>query len=121
MTGTAPDPERRPDKAIQIQADNAPASANRGGPDVNAGRDQRAIEELDNEIELRPSKGAYMRRGNAFGDLGQFERAIEDFDRAIQLQPDVLDVYYLRGTAKFKSGDEVGAQRDFQRAKALGF
>ena len=47
--------------------------------------------------------------------------AIEDFDRAIQLQPDVLDVYYLRGTAKFKSGDEVGAQRDFQRAKALGF
>ena len=82
---------------------------------------KRAIEELDNEIELRPSKGAYMRRGNAFGDLGQFERAIEDFDRAIQLQPDVLDVYYLRGTAKFKSGDEVGAQRDFQRAKALGF
>ena len=62
------------------------------------GQDQRAIEELDNEIELRPSKGAYMRRGNAFGDLGQFERAIEDFDRAIQLQPDVLDVYYLRGT-----------------------
>src|ERR1022692_2119092 len=40
MTGTAPDPERRPDKAIQIQADNAPASANRGGPDVDAGRDQ---------------------------------------------------------------------------------
>jgi len=118
-TGTAPEPERHPDKAAGIQAEKAPASANRGGPDFDAGRYQRLIEELDKEIQLQPSHGAYRRRGNAFGDFGQYQRAIEDFDRAIQLQPNVLDVYYLRGIAKFKSGDEAGAQRDFQRAKDL--
>jgi tetratricopeptide (TPR) repeat protein len=121
MTRTAPEPERQPDKAAEIQADKAPASAHRGGPDVDGGRHQRAIEQLDKEIQLQPSHGAYIRRGNAFADLGQYQRAIADFDQAIQLQPDDLSVYYLRGIAKFKSGDEAGSQRDFQRAKDLGF
>jgi len=46
-TGTAPEPQRPPDKTAEIQAEKAPASANRGGPDFDAGRYQRLIAEFE--------------------------------------------------------------------------
>src|ERR1039457_5443993 len=62
----APSRQGDPNPGGQCARFSKPGRAQMSTP----GRDQRAIEELDNEIELRPSKGAYMRRGNAFGDLG---------------------------------------------------
>jgi tetratricopeptide (TPR) repeat protein len=48
---------------------------------------QRAIEDYDRAIQLKPDYAdAYNNRGNAYSDLKQHQRAIEDYDRAIQTQ-----------------------------------
>jgi tetratricopeptide (TPR) repeat protein len=120
-TRIAPDTQRRPKKGIQIQAGSAPAFANQHGPDLHTGPYQRAIAELDKDIQLQPNREAFKRRGNAYDALGQYQCAVADFDQAIRLQPDEPSVYYLRAIAKFKSGDRRGFQRDVRRAKDLGF
>lgn len=60
-------------------------------------------------------------RGMAFDFLGQYPRAVADFTNATRLEPDFANAYQLRGETRKKMGDAGAADRDFARARQLGY
>jgi hypothetical protein len=49
------------------------------------------------------------------------EGVISDCDKSIQLDPTNKNGYFLRGLARYASGDKARACQDFSSAIALGF
>ena len=49
------------------------------------------------------------------------ERAIQDYDEAIRLNSQFADAYYNRGVVYSAIGKSIEAERDFARAKELGY
>jgi tetratricopeptide (TPR) repeat protein len=62
-----------------------------------------------------------MRRDLAYGYLGQHERAIQDYDEVIRLDPQWAFAYYERSIAYQAIGMSEEAERDFAKAKELGY
>ena len=58
---------------------------------------------------------------SAYGVLEQFDRAIKDLDEATRLNPQYAVGYYLRGLIYEELGKSKEAERDFKKAKELGF
>lgn len=99
---------------------SAMVHATRGHCSGELGLDQRAIEEFDRAIQLKPDfAGAYYGRGCAYARLALHDRAIQDYDRAIQLQPDFADAYNVRGMAYSKLQHHQDAIRDLNTAIQL--
>ncbi len=82
---------------------------------------ERAIQALNEAIRLNPQAEAYYNRGVAHRKLGQYELAIEDYDEAIRLNPQYAEAYYLRGAVYGVIGKSIEAERDFGKAKDLGY
>ena len=95
----------------------------RGNDYAFQGQHEKAIQDYDEAIRLNPQfADAYYNRGTAYGrDLGQYGKAIKDFDEAIRLNPHDADAYYNRGAAYAKLGQQEQADRDFAKAKELGY
>ena len=49
------------------------------------------------------------------------QTAIEDYDEAIRLNPQYADAYYNKGVAYYYLGQQKLADRDFAKAKELGY
>ena len=64
---------------------------------------------------------AHIERGIAYDHLGQHERAIGDGDAAICLKPHYAKAYYNRSLAYLKLGRRKESERNFQKAKELGY
>jgi len=93
---------------------------NRGIDYSNLGQYQRAIEDYNQAIRLKPDYAeAYFNRGLAYDKLGQYQRAIEDFNEAIHLQPDDAEVYIGRGVAFGGLGQYQRAIVDYNEAIRL--
>ena len=58
----------------------------------------------------------FVFKGTAQGNLGQWDEAIKTFDTVLELDDRAADIITLRGWAKLRSGDRVGAKQDFERA-----
>jgi tetratricopeptide (TPR) repeat protein len=64
------------------------------------GQYDRAVEDVDQAIRLKPSYGeAFTGRGHIYLSKGQPEHAIEDFDHAIALNPNDARAFVGRGAA----------------------
>ena len=50
-----------------------------------------------------------------------FESAIQEYDEAIRLDPQAGPYYYNRGVAHEALGKTLEAERDFAKAKELGY
>jgi Tfp pilus assembly protein PilF len=61
----------------------------------------------------------YYNRGMVFSDKNEFSKAIADFDAALKRKSDFAEAYNNRGIAKVKSGDTLGAYKDFTEATRL--
>ena len=60
-------------------------TSNRGIAYADLGQYQRAIEDYNEAIRLKPDYAmAYSNRGIAYSKLGQYQRAIEDYNKAIR-------------------------------------
>ena len=109
-------------EAIRLDPRNSNAYIARGWAYAALGRYERAIEDYDEVIRLDPKSAAtFISRGSAYGVLEQFDRAIKDLDEATRLNPQYPVAYYLRGLIYEEFGKSKEAERDFKKAKELGF
>jgi tetratricopeptide (TPR) repeat protein/S1-C subfamily serine protease len=72
-------------------------------------------------IRTKPEAYAYANRGFVKSYLGNNQEAIGDYDRALAINPQLAEVYYDRGTIKFKFalGNNQEAIGDYDRALAI--
>lgn len=87
---------------------------NRGIAFEKRGETDKAIEDYDMAIALKPSYyEAYNNRGIALNRIGQTGKAIEDYDRAIALKPSHYEAYYNRARVFEKTGEFDRAIADY--------
>jgi tetratricopeptide (TPR) repeat protein len=104
------------EKAVELDP-NQPRAYNERGQIYIEGADiQRAIQEFDRSIQVKPSLEAYYQRGQAYERLGQHQKAVADFDSAISEFREAPYVYRARATAKRNAGDTEGAVSDEEAA-----
>ena len=102
-------------------ADRARALTGRGVVHGNAGAYDRAIEDYDQALAVRPRHApAFFYRGNAYLGKGEHDRAIEDYDAATRLDPAHAMAFHNRGLAWRRKGENARAIADYDRAIALG-
>lgn len=51
--------------------------------------------------------------------IGEYSEAIKILDQAIEEHPDIHNLHYLRASAKFESGDLIGAMPDYTKVIQL--
>lgn len=93
---------------------------NRGNAYKNKGQYDRAIQDYDQALRLKPDYAeAFNNRGIAYWKKGQFDRAIQDYDQAIRLKPDDALAYGNRAFARKALGQIDQAKADAKRALEL--
>ena len=65
--------------------------------------------------------GTPFQTGSDYSDTGDYEKAVLNFDESIRLNPKNASAYYKRGIAYQGLGEDERAERDFQKAKELGY
>jgi len=68
---------------------------------------------IDESPEILP---AFRERAETYLDLGKAEKAIPDLNRYLQARPDDYRALYVRGYARYLTGDLNGAQDDLERS-----
>ena len=106
---------------IKAEPERVPlAYNNRGLAFKDMGSYERAVEDYDKAIALKPSfYQAFANRGIAFKNMGRYERAVEDYDKAIALNPLYVLAYNNRGIAFKNMGRYERAVEDYDKAIAL--
>jgi tetratricopeptide (TPR) repeat protein len=106
--------------ARETTRDAAAAFYNRGIAYRNQGKFDRAIEDYDQALRLRPAfADALNDRGLAYRHKGDNERAIADFDEALRARPDFAAALFNRGGAWVSLGKLDRAIADFERVLVL--
>jgi protein O-mannosyl-transferase len=103
------------------QYKNVPyAYYNRGFFFVNEKKYDRALEDFNKAIELKPNyTDAYLNRGFVFMDEKRYDRALEDFNKAIELKPNYAKAYYNRGNVFWDEKKYDRAIEDYSKAIEL--
>jgi len=84
--------------ARETTRDAAAAFYNRGHAYRNQGQFDRAIDDYDQALKLRPNfADAWNDRGVAWRLKGDNERALTDFAEAVRLNPDLPSAWFNRG------------------------
>ena len=90
---------------------------NRGSDYQIAGAYDRAIEDLNKAIALKPKYvQAYFNRGSAYRGKGVYDRAVADYSKAIDLNPDYALAYFNRGSTYRDKGVYDCAIADYSKA-----
>lgn len=90
---------------------------NRGSDYQVAGAYDRAIEDLNKAIDLKPKYvQAYFSRGSAYRGKGVYDRAIADYSKVIELNPDYALAYFSRGSTYRDKGIYDCAIADYSTA-----
>ena len=79
----------------------------------------RAIADHTELIRLETSAPNVCDRGRLYCEIGNYALAIQDCDEALRLDPKLAVALWIRGLAKRKLGDEVGANDDAEKARAI--
>jgi len=98
----------------------AAAYANRAAAYQAQGALDRALQDYDKAIELKPKDGdIFDSRGLAYRAQGQLDRAIKDFDQAVALNPKLGPAFADRGRAYHAKGQYDRAMMDYDLALNL--
>ena len=94
---------------------------NRGIVFDNTGQHDRAIQDFNEAIRMKPDLAkAHARRGGAYVNIGQHDRAIQDLNEAIRLKPDYFKAYSILGAVYVLTSKKEEGCRSFVRACELG-
>ena len=94
---------------------------NRGEVYRAMGQGERAIQDFDEAIRLRPSyANAYVNRAAALDRQGKVDPAFKDLEYAAQLTPDSPYLFASRGTAYARLSLPAKACQDWRKACTLG-
>ena len=63
----------------------------------------------------------YLNEGNDLYSNGYYQEAIKQYDEAIRLNPQFGEAYSNRGVAYDRIGKSIEAERDYAKAKELGY
>jgi protein O-mannosyl-transferase len=109
------------DYVIEKGREDVPlAYHNRGLTYYRAGRFDRAAEDFDKALELKPDDiDAYCSLGMVYLNIGIPDKAIESFDKAIALKPTYFMAYNNRGLVFMQTGRLDKALQDYEKAIAL--
>jgi len=77
----------------------------RGFAYYNNGDYDRAIENYNIAVKIKPKSYVLCARGDAYKDKGDYDKAIEDFNQAIRLDSNYAKAYNDRGLAYYAKGD----------------
>lgn len=70
--------------------------------------------------EMYKTAQMYINRADKLSKDGKYNRAIKLYDQAIVLCPNCPSTLYQRGLARYYSGDQKEALRDYERIEELG-
>jgi tetratricopeptide (TPR) repeat protein len=98
------------------------AYTGRGAAYATLNQYQRAIEDFNETIRLKPGYATgYYNLGIIYAGLGQYKKAIEEYNEAIRLKPDFTIAYGNRGVLYLNQGNKELGCYDVQKACALGY
>lgn len=100
--------------------DRAAAYIYRGTIFLRRGDTERAINDYDAALQLRPGDVvALNRRGEARSNRAEFVKALADYDQAVRLNPRYPLAFRNRARIHFYRGDFVAAAEDFRTAESI--
>jgi tetratricopeptide (TPR) repeat protein len=104
------------DHTLKVTKGNYLMHLNRGAAYADLGQYQRAIEDYNEVIRLKPDYAeAYYNRGCVYAELRQYQRTIENCNQSIRLKPDYVEAYFNRGSAYAELGQYRNAINDFDK------
>jgi tetratricopeptide (TPR) repeat protein len=93
---------------------------NRGEAYLRMNQIDRAIADFDSVIQVSPDYAmGYLDRGIAEMKEEDRKLAMDFFERGIKLDPNCAACFFGRGLVRRMNGDQVGAQTDLTKARAL--
>ena len=106
-------------KAVNRNADYAPAYRYRASVFKEMGELEASAEDYGRLIELDPQDIFYNRRGLVYEEMGELEQALADYNKTIELSPKWPIGYTNRGYVYLKQKKYAAARKDFETAVKL--
>jgi lipoprotein NlpI len=101
-------------------ADLANVYCLRGGAQSNLGRQEQALQDVNNAVRIAPNAVSFSCRAETYNRFGQFEKSIADHTNAIALGAATNGlVYRARGISRVYAGHLAEANADFAKASEL--
>ncbi len=88
---------------------------------ANLKRYNEAIKAYDMSNVLRPSKFAWVNKGNALYQLGKYNESSQAYNKAIDIDPEYSLAWYNKGIVLNKFNRTADADAAFAKAKELGY
>lgn len=105
---------------IYINPNNEHSLSMRAAFNLDFGRYDKAIDDLDRAIKLKPNNATYYTlRGLTYAKLGKYDKSIKDLNNAVKLEPTFSEHYYCRARAYSMSGNINNAIQDLDKAIQL--
>lgn len=118
--------EKDLDKKIELYTEvlkispDADAYNNRGNAYDDKGVYDKAIDDYNHAIELRPDEVvAYNNRGVTYSKIGDYRKAMKDYNQAIRIKPNYVEAYNNRGNVYSVMGDYQKAMDEYSYAISI--
>ena len=83
------------------------------------GEYNEALSVLTEAIELNPKYNYFFVRGRAYMKTEQYRNAIKDFNKTLDLNSKAIDVYYFKGIALRRLGNNRKGNKNIKKAARL--
>ncbi len=101
-----------PPKQLKPEEISALNFFNDGSKKGKAGDYEGAIKDFTRSLDYSKNASTYVKRGNAYLMMGNYGAAINDATEALRMQGSFLMAYFVRGIARYETGDSKGAKDD---------